>query len=142
MSQYDYAVSAQLARERNRKHFTLAEAKRALPLVKRVAVDVQAVQAQRLRIHAELSAGIDGVSSTKQKQLQDEFERATDRPAFLAAGPANWPGSSAWCRRGRSGRSAAPVPQADRFRRRAIPCRDHSRYRPEKIWSDIAQPSL
>ncbi len=79
MSQYDFAVSSAESQERRRKHFTLAEAKRALPLVKRVARDIQAIQAQRLKIHAELSAGLAGMSPARQKSLQEDFERATNR---------------------------------------------------------------
>jgi hypothetical protein len=79
MSQYDFAVSSAESQERRRKYFTLAEAKRALPLVKRVASDIQSIQVERLRIHAELSAGLAGMSSAKQKMLQDDFQRATDR---------------------------------------------------------------
>ena len=36
MSQYDLAVGSAENQDRQRKHFTLAEAKQALPLVKRV----------------------------------------------------------------------------------------------------------
>jgi hypothetical protein len=79
MSQYDFAVSSEEGQEHRRKHFTLAEAKRALPLVKRVARDIQTTQAERLKIHAELSAGLGGSSSARQKALQDDFQRATDR---------------------------------------------------------------
>ncbi|HUO07389.1 MAG TPA: DUF2203 domain-containing protein [Phycisphaerae bacterium] len=84
MSQYDFAVSSKSARERNRrKYFTLTEAKRALPLVKRVAADIQGVQAQRLRIHAELSAGLGAMSPAREKMLHEDFERATDRMETL-----------------------------------------------------------
>jgi hypothetical protein len=84
MSQYDFAVSSKSARDRNRrKYFTLAEAKRALPLVKRVAADIQGVQAQRLKIHAELSAELSArpgaMSPAREKVLQEEFEQATNR---------------------------------------------------------------
>jgi hypothetical protein len=79
MSQFDFAVSSSSPRENKKKYFTLAEAKRALPLVKRIASDIQATQAQRLRIHAELSAGLADLSPAKQKLLQSDFEGATDR---------------------------------------------------------------
>ena len=79
MSQYDFAVSESEEGKKHRKHFTLAEAKRALPLVKRIASDIQAAQAQRLRIHAELSAGMGGLMPARPRSLQDDFERATDR---------------------------------------------------------------
>ena len=79
MSQYDFAVGSAENQDRQRKHFTLAEAKRALPLVKRVARDIQATQAQRLRIHAELSAALAGMSPARQKVLHEDFERATNR---------------------------------------------------------------
>ena len=79
MSQYDFAVSSSSSKQHKKKHFTLAEAKRALPLVKRVAADIQATQAHRLKLHAELSAGLADLAPAKQKLLQDDFERATDR---------------------------------------------------------------
>jgi len=64
---------------KGKKYFTLAEALRALPLVKRIAADVQSTQAQRLRLHAELSAGLSQLSSVQQDRLQNDFEHATDR---------------------------------------------------------------
>src|SRR6187455_1252230 len=76
------ATSTTNAREsagKGKKYFTLAEALRALPLVKRIAADVQATQAQRLRLHAELSAGLSQLSKLQQDRLQGDFERATDR---------------------------------------------------------------
>ncbi|MGN6368726.1 MAG: DUF2203 domain-containing protein [Phycisphaerae bacterium] len=79
MSQYDFAVTAAAKQDHRRKYFTVAEARRALPLVKRVARDIQATQSERLKIHAELSAGLAGMLPAKQKRLQEEFERATDR---------------------------------------------------------------
>src|SRR4051812_44788525 len=64
---------------KGKKYFTLAEALRALPLVKRIAADVQSTQAQRLRLHAELSAGLAQLAPAQQDRLQTDFERATDR---------------------------------------------------------------
>jgi hypothetical protein len=62
-----------------KKYFTLAEARRALPLIKRIAADVQAAQAERLRLHGELSAGLARLTALQQDRLQTQFERATDR---------------------------------------------------------------
>ncbi len=59
MSQYDFAVSSAESQERQRKHFTLAARQSGpSPCRKRVwrKCDIQAIQAQRLKIHAELSA--------------------------------------------------------------------------------------
>ena len=64
---------------KGKKYFTLAEALRALPLVKRIAADVQSTQAHRLRLHAELSAGLAQLAPAQQDRLQADFERATDR---------------------------------------------------------------
>jgi hypothetical protein len=62
-----------------KKYFSLAEAMRALPLIKRIAADVQVAQAERLRLHGELSAGLGALTTVQQERLQAEFERATDR---------------------------------------------------------------
>ncbi len=79
MSRSDFATSTSKGSSRGRKFFTLAEAQRALPLVKRIVADIQGVQAGRLKLHAELSAGVADLSASKQKSLQGEFDRASDR---------------------------------------------------------------
>ena len=71
------------ALRKGKKYFTLEEAHRALPLIKRIAADIQMTQAQRLRLHAELSAGLAQLSTAQQDRLQAEFERATDRLEHL-----------------------------------------------------------
>lgn len=79
MSQSDFAVSINPSKAPKKKFFTLAEAKRALPLVKRIAADVQATQAARLKLHSQLSSGIADLAPAKHKMLQADFDRATDR---------------------------------------------------------------
>ena len=70
MSQFSFAVKADTGRHEKR-YFTVAEAKRALPLVKRIAADMQTTQALRLRIHGELSAGISEMSKRQQDFLDN-----------------------------------------------------------------------
>jgi len=72
-------VKAASAPRNGKKYFTLEEAHRALPLVKRIAADIQVTQAQRLRLHAELSGGLAQLSNSQQDRLQAEFEKATSR---------------------------------------------------------------
>ncbi len=80
MSQSDSAVSSSSPESRKKKLlFTLAQAERALPLVKRVAADIQATQSVRLKLHAELSAGLAELAPARQKSLQADFDRETDR---------------------------------------------------------------
>jgi len=67
------------APRKGKKYFTLAEATRALPLVKRIATDVQKTQTDRLRLHAELSTGIVELAPEKARKLQDELDRGTNR---------------------------------------------------------------
>ena len=62
-----------------KKYFTLAEAKRALALVRRIAADIQETQAQRLKLHAEISGGRAQLSSVQQDRLEARFEQATQR---------------------------------------------------------------
>jgi hypothetical protein len=50
-----------------------------LPLVKRIATDIQETQMKRLRLHAELSTGLAQLSLPQQDRLQADFDRATDR---------------------------------------------------------------
>ena len=73
------AVTTQMHVPEGKKYFTLDEARRALPLVKRIAADIQATQALRLKIHAELSAGLPELSLASQELLQGDFDRATER---------------------------------------------------------------
>jgi hypothetical protein len=79
MSLFSSTVRAVPEFRKERKYFSLEEAHRALPLIKRIAADIQAAQAQRLRLHAELSAGLAQLSSPQQERLQNDFERATAR---------------------------------------------------------------
>jgi hypothetical protein len=76
-------INGKAARVAGKRYFTLAEALRALPLVKRVAGDIQSTQALRLRLHGELSAGLAGMPASKQELLQADFDRATERLASL-----------------------------------------------------------
>ena len=78
MAQTTAVKTAPQARK-GKKYFTLEEAHRALPLIKRIAADIQLSQAQRLRLHAELSAGLAQLSTAQQDRLQAEFEHATER---------------------------------------------------------------
>jgi hypothetical protein len=77
------AVKSKTSPSKAKKFFTLGEALRALPLVKRVAADIQGTQALRLRLHGELSAGLAGLPAAKQELLQGDFDRATERLAVL-----------------------------------------------------------
>jgi len=70
---------------KGRKYFKLAEARRALPLVKRIAADIQRVQAQRLALHTELSAGLATLAPKKQEELARAFNTETDRLEKLVA---------------------------------------------------------
>jgi hypothetical protein len=79
MSQFGFAVKTHDKSDEGKKFFTLAEAKRALPLVKRIASDIQSTQSQRLKIHAQLSAGLADLAPAAQANLQGDFDRATDR---------------------------------------------------------------
>ena len=76
-------VKGKSAPAKAKKYFTLEEALRALPLVKRIADDIQAAQALRLRLHGELSAGMAGMPAAKQELLQGDFDRATERLGTL-----------------------------------------------------------
>ncbi len=79
MTQFSSAIKTTAAPKQGKKYFSLGEARKALPLVKRIAADIQATQALRLRIHAELSAGLSDLSPKRQAMLQADFDRATDR---------------------------------------------------------------
>ncbi|HVX85455.1 MAG TPA: DUF2203 domain-containing protein [Phycisphaerae bacterium] len=79
MTQFSSTIKTTSTPRQGKKYFTLDEASRALPLVKRIAADIQRTQAQRLRIHAELSVGLSDLSPRRQADLQSDFDRATDR---------------------------------------------------------------
>src|ERR1700754_3802209 len=79
MSAFTSTVRNKTEPREGKKYFTLAEALRALPLIKRIASDVQSTQAQRLRLHGELSEGLSQLSAAVQDRLQRDFDRATDR---------------------------------------------------------------
>src|SRR5204863_150506 len=89
-SQFGFAVKTQEKSDDGKKYFTLAEAKRALPLVKRIASDIQSTQSQRLKIHAQLSAGLADLAPAAQAMLQGDFDRATDRLEWLIEGISVW----------------------------------------------------
>jgi hypothetical protein len=76
---HETAVKTKAQIPEGKKYFTLDEARRALPLVKRIAADIQATQSLRLKIHAELSAGLPELSLASQELLQGDFDRATER---------------------------------------------------------------
>jgi len=67
-----------------RHFFTLDEARRALPLVRRIAGDVQAVQQQRMALHARLSAETIPLPSDELARVQKELDGATARLEELA----------------------------------------------------------
>ena len=79
MTQFSSMIKSSGAPQPGKHYFTLAEAKRALPLVKRIATDIQTTQAERLRLHAELSSGLPDLSPRLQTVLQGDFEKATQR---------------------------------------------------------------
>ena len=79
MSQFSSTTEPAPEQGKRKRHFTLAEARRALPLVKRVAADRQETQALRLRLHEELSVNMPQLDPKEQERLQGEFDRATDR---------------------------------------------------------------
>lgn len=79
MTQFSSAIKTVPTPKKGKKYFTLGEAQKALPLVKRIAADIQASQAQRLRIHADLSAGLADLTQRQQAALQADFDRATER---------------------------------------------------------------
>jgi hypothetical protein len=79
MSQSHPTVTPAKNGRNGKRFFTLAEANRALPLVKRIASDIQSVQSDRLKIHAELSASLAQSIPAKRAALQSDFDRATAR---------------------------------------------------------------
>src|SRR4051812_42584510 len=72
-------VTRKSGRRNGKKYFTLEEARRALPLVKRVVADIQTTQAHRLHLHSRLSDGLHQISPIEQERLQDDFQHATVR---------------------------------------------------------------
>lgn len=69
-----------------RKFFTVTEAGRALPLVKRIAVDIQNSQAQRLDLNRRIQNKLgfsEVLTQTQKEQLQDELDKETDRLSAL-----------------------------------------------------------
>lgn len=72
-------LETQVVPKKGKKYFTVEEANRALPLVRRIARDIQEVQAQRLHLHAQLSSGIIEASAEMTRKLQAELDRRTDR---------------------------------------------------------------
>ncbi len=80
------ALPSQLRRgtgERNgKKFFTLEEARRALPLVRRIALDLQAAQRERIRLQGLMNAS-EGESLLELERQTAEFERLTDRMEVL-----------------------------------------------------------
>jgi hypothetical protein len=61
-----------------KKFFSLAEAQRALPLVKRIAVDVQLVQAMRLTLYEQISNQL-ARTAQEREFLEARFEKATEK---------------------------------------------------------------
>jgi hypothetical protein len=62
-----------------KKYFTLSDARRALPLVKRIAADIQATQTDRFRLHGELSALAADLAGERIHELQDLLDKQTTR---------------------------------------------------------------
>ncbi len=85
MSNYSAALKHEASPLPGKKFFTLSEARRALPLVKRIAADIHDAQSHRLRIHAELSAGMADLALGGHEALQREFDDETDHLESLVA---------------------------------------------------------
>ncbi len=79
MSQYVSTVKGFAPVQSGKKFFTLAEAQKSLPLIRRIAADVQATQSVRLRLYAQLNAVHVELSANHQRILAREFEKATAR---------------------------------------------------------------
>jgi hypothetical protein len=64
-----------------RKHFTVEEARRALPLVKRIAADIQVRQANRVRLHAQLASEADDplAAPSEARQIERSLDLQTNR---------------------------------------------------------------
>ncbi len=61
-----------------KKYFTLEEARRSLPLVKRIALDMQGVQALRITLHEQMSARVHQ-TPRELELLEARFTLATER---------------------------------------------------------------
>lgn len=66
-----------------RKYFTLAEARRALPLVQRIVRDIQSAHNERKRLNAELTSDVVELTQSGSERLQQAFEIQTQRLAGL-----------------------------------------------------------
>ena len=78
MSDVNSALQPGSAPKRGKKYFTLGDARRALPYVKRIARDIQDAQENRLRLHTELGEGTN-TSPDRARRLQAELGRETGR---------------------------------------------------------------
>jgi len=67
-----------------KKYFTLAEARRALPLVKRIAHELQAAQKERIALHDQMNAHRERPMA-ELEALAAQFEKLTDRTERLLA---------------------------------------------------------
>lgn len=67
-----------------KKYFTLAEARRALPLVKRIALDLQCTQALRVTLHEQMHAKTTQ-TARELELLEARFEKATAKLEALIA---------------------------------------------------------
>lgn len=85
MSQFDSALAPGSAPRKDKKYFTVSEARRALTLVKRVVADIRATNANRLGIHADMNAELATATPRRQEVLQAAFERESDRLETLIA---------------------------------------------------------
>jgi hypothetical protein len=65
-----------------KRYFTLAEARRALPLVRRVALDLQAAYRERLRVHEQMNVP-GGRPMRELEVLAAQTEALTDRMDLL-----------------------------------------------------------
>jgi hypothetical protein len=74
--------STEMAREQGprpgKKYFTLAEARRALPLIKRIAKDVRAVQGLRVTLNEQIHAHI-AQTQREEALLEARFDLATSQ---------------------------------------------------------------
>src|SRR4051812_44899275 len=66
-------------KSKQKKYFSLGEARRALVLVRRVTSDVQNTQANRLKLHAAIALGAGKLKPMHMERLQNEFEFETER---------------------------------------------------------------
>jgi len=72
------------APRQGKRYFTLSDARRALPYVRRIAADIQTTQAERLVLHARLEAAAGGGGSAEPlRKLQSELDRLTTRLEHL-----------------------------------------------------------